>query len=137
MPGRPRKPTNLHVLHGTGRPARMAERVGEVDCSAYPVGACPSYIGKAGKAEWLRLSEHPVYSKLLTAIDRAALEHYCILYDRMVIDAKGERTMTASERQCFHSLAMQMGMTPASRSKVSMPAAEKKANPWDALSTTG
>lgn len=45
--------------------------------------------------------------------------------------------MTASERQSYHSLVMQLGFTPASQSKVSMPPAPAKENQWDKLDKMG
>lgn len=129
--GRPPKPTALHALEGTGRPARLAARAGEIDLAASPVGKPPSCLGKLGKRYWRELSEHPVFGRVLRFPDRATMTHLCLLFERMIADSKGERTMTASERQTFHSLCMQMGLTPASRARVAVPAAKPEVSPWD------
>ncbi len=125
MPGRPRKATKLHVLQGTFRPSRHKGRVNEPKIDR-DLGNPPDYFNVAQCEEWARVRCLPQvnYSHRPTAI------HHCILYERMVQDARNERTMTASERQTFHSIQMQMGWTAAAQSKVSSAKEEKQVNPF-------
>jgi phage terminase small subunit len=137
MPGRPRKPTKLHELQGTGRKARLAARAGELDLSGCPAGEPPSVLGDEGKRYWRELVEHEVYGRILTWADRGPLLHLCLLFERLIADAKAERTMTASERQTYHSLCMQMGLTPSSRSRIATPGDKPEASPWDQFEKMG
>lgn len=134
MAGRPRKPTKLHVLHGTGahNPARMAARGNEPKITA-AIGAAPDYLAGHAAAKWAEIVADPDYGQVLNASHRETLGHYCLLHQRFVEDVLGERTMTASERQTYHSLAMQLGRTPAAQSKVSVPAAPKPESTWDKI----
>lgn len=132
MPGRPRKPTKLHVLHGTGEPARMAKRGSEPIVTA-GLGEAPAYLSDIARQKWAEIALEPGYGEILTAADREAMAHFCLLYSRFVDDATGVKDMSASERQTFHSLAMQLGRTPAARSKVSAPAPKKQENQWDEI----
>lgn len=130
--GRPRKPTKLHLLSGSAAhdPQRMKNRANEPQISA-PIGDPPAFIGEHGRAKWLELASHSEYGPVLTQNHRPAFEHFCVLYDRFVVDAMGGEAMKASDRQTYHSLCMQFGFTPASQSKVSMPQKPVNESPWD------
>jgi hypothetical protein len=81
------------------------------------------------REEWVRLAA----LAHIKAAHRTVALHACILYSRFVDDAQNVRKMTASERQTFHSVYMQLGCTPASQSKVSAPAATPVDDPWSRL----
>lgn len=132
--GRPRKPTKLHILSGSAKhdPQRLRDRAHEPIVTA-GVGEPPSYLGEDGRREWLHLTSIEGYREVLTENHRSVLEHYCVLYQRFVDDAKGEKPMSSSQRQTFHSLAMQMGITPASQSKISAPAPRRAESKWDSF----
>lgn len=127
--GKPRKPTKLHVIHGTLRTTRHGDRTAEPITGA--MGAAPEWFGAIARAEWDRIMGNEVCRQMVQFSDRADFEHYCVLYERFVLDAKEERHMGASERQTFHSLCMQLGFTPAARSKVAMPQKPINESPWD------
>lgn len=135
MPGRPPKPTKLHVLKGTDKTGRMSSRGDEPTVNG-KIGAAPEWLGDWGKKEWHRVASEVVYGKLLRANHRPSFEHYCFLYNEFVGDATGVKNMSASHRQTFHSLCMQFGFTPASQAKVSMPTEIKK-DEWDELAMSG
>ena len=132
---RPSKPLGLHVLHGTlvGRKKRREKRENELQLKPEELGAAPAYFDEAMKAEWNRVTQHPELRQILCTVHRPLIEHHCVLYARFIQDAKGERTLTASERQTFHSIQMQLGWTPASQSKVKTPAKPQAKSPWAAL----
>lgn len=73
--GRPRKPTNLHILQGTYQPVRHAERIGEVDPQS--VARMPSHLSPIAKREWQRIAPELRELGLLTGLDVAALSAYC------------------------------------------------------------
>jgi hypothetical protein len=126
MPGRPPKPTALHILQGTGRKSRMKKRLAEPVVSER-LGAAPEFItsDEEMSASWAWVSALPQ----VTEMHRPAAEHFCVLGKRFRQDARGERTMTASERQTYHSVQMQLGVTPASAAKTATPA-KKADDPW-------
>ena len=132
---RPKKPQALHILHGTNRPDRDAARVGELVVPPGDIGDCPEWFEDDARDEWLRLVTDPHYSKVLASVHRGALLEYCVLYARMVQDAMGSGDMNSSQRQTLNSLRMQLGLTPASQSKVAAPAVpvQPEESPWEAL----
>lgn len=131
MPGRPRKPTKLHVLEGTFREERHAARGEEIETG--PLGAAPEWMTEIARAEWDRLTGNATYGALLQSSDWAPFVQYCVLYERMILDAQGVRPMAATERNTFHSICMQLGMTPAARAKVAMPGEQKAKSKWDGI----
>lgn len=140
---RPAKPMALHVVEGTKR-SRHAGRENELSLKPGSVGECPKWLPPEGKAEWKRLTTDRDYSKCLAPAHRGALIDYCNLYGRMErserrlprwIDGKvappdpetGQppaEFLSSSERNNLHSLRMQLGLTPASQSKVQIPKTE-------------
>jgi len=94
-------------------------------------GVCPpaEWLESILAGEWKRLAgiAH------INESHATEVQHACILYLRFVLDALGLRLLTSSERQCLHSIYMQLGCTPASQAKVSAPAAAKADDPWDKL----
>jgi phage terminase small subunit len=130
MAGRPRKPTKLHVLHGTSNTTRHKNRAAEPVITS-GIGAPPDYLTGHAAAKWNEIASDAEYGQVLNASHRETLGHYCLLHQRFVEDATGERAMTASERQTYHSLAMQLGRTPAAQSKVGVPQKAPEQSPWD------
>ena len=134
MAGRPRKPTKILEINGSARkdPARIAARGNEPRINS-SIGSVPEYLTGHAAAKWAEVVSDPDYGQVLNASHRETLAHYCFLHQRFVEDVMGERTMTASERQTYHSLAMQLGRTPAAQSKVSVPAPAKPESTWDKI----
>lgn len=123
---RPRKPTALHVVDGTFRKDRHA---GAEVQPTLPIGDPPDWLEGEALAEWQRLLSDPPYAAVLFLPHRGALLEYCVLFARMIEDAKGGATMNSSQRQNLNSLRMQLGITPASQSKVKIQKAAPS-NPW-------
>lgn len=130
MPGRPRKPFVLHEMQGTNRSRVKKREAGQLKLTPGQLGDAPEWFNDFQRAEWQRVTTHPELRMVLSAADRPVVEHHCVLYERIMLDTTGERTMTASERQCFHSIQMQLGWTPASRSKVVAPESPKQDHEW-------
>lgn len=130
MPGRPRKPFVLHEMQGTARSRVKKREAGQLRLPPGDIGEAPEWFNEFQRAEWQRVTTHPELRMVLSAADRPVVEHHCVLYERFMLDSQGERNMSASERQCFHSIQMQLGWTPASRSKVVAPEAPKQDHEW-------
>ncbi len=107
----------------------------------------------AGPAEWARIVAELAMIGLITRPDRAALAAYCVAYSRWVaaerkIQELGTMLMrtavgsvaqspyvTISNRamEIMHKFLTEFGMTPVSRTRVSVSAPDKKKNPFALL----
>lgn len=132
--GRPRKPTKVLEMNGAAakNPSRIRARGSEPKITT-GIGDPPEYLTGHAAGKWAEIAGDPDYGQVLNASHRETLGHYCLLHQRFVEDATGSRAMSASERQTYHSLAMQLGRTPAAQSKVSVPAAPKPESVWDKI----
>ena len=132
---RPRKPAAVHAINGTMRARVKARAETEFQVPAGPVGEAPDWLGPYGREEWDALTSHEDYRRVLNPLFRGVLIEYCILWNRMVRTEKGECVdkddrITATERQMLQSLRMQLGITPASSTKVKAPAAKPAQDEW-------
>jgi P27 family predicted phage terminase small subunit len=145
MAGKP-KPTALKALHGTLRKDRMVVN------EPQPTGTatCPRHLNAVAKTEWRRISKELRACGLLTAVDRAALSCYCTAWSHLV-EAEEKLATTGlvvisptgypiqnpylgianRAAELVHKFASEFGLTPSSRSRISInPGAVKKSN-WD------
>lgn len=122
--GRPRKPvTELKAP----KKSRLTARLAELSLPAGPLGPPPEWFHPLAVDEWQRVTMNPQYSAVLNPVHRGGLIHYCALHARMVRREMGEEiAFSASDQQTLSSLRMQLGLTPASQTKVRLPG-EKKA----------
>jgi hypothetical protein len=126
MAGRPPTPIAVHKARGSFRKHRHA---GKLTVEDRAIGEPPSWFTPTMTEEWARLGALPH----IKAAHAVAVQHACVLYDRFVQDAAGTRDMTASERNTFHSVYMQLACTPASAAKVPAEPAAEKDDPWAKL----
>jgi phage terminase small subunit len=134
---RPPKPIALHILDGTDRKDRMEKRQDELKLPPGSVGDPPEWFSPLALEEWNRLTGDPDYSQVLAPVFRGALIEYCFLYGKMLAQVQGTGPFVAGERQMLHSLRMQLGVTPASQSKVKGPKTEKPGNKWAKFGSAG
>lgn len=130
--GRPRKPTK--VLELTGRfkhdPQRKRERENEPDDDR-SLGDPPECLDESQRARWVEMAMEG--QAWLRWSHRTVLEMAARLKDKIRkegVAAKG------SDFAVLKSYLAEIGITPASQSKVQTPGAGKKkaANPFDAVS---
>lgn len=140
--GRPRKPSNLHALHGTDRKDRR-----NVTEPTPPPGRVtpPSWLGAEALAAWHELAPTLTDMGLLTTADPHALALLCDVYARYisasaVITEQGptyesvniktgvvmvrKRPEVDIAADCWRRLNVmlqQFGMTPSSRGRVQLP----------------
>ncbi len=126
MAGRPPTPIGVHKARGTYNATRHK---GKAEVPNVEIGAPPAYFDELMLAEWERIGaiQH------IKAAHRVAVEHACVLYKQFVDDAKGIGAMSASKRAAFHSVYMQLGLTPASQAKIPAAPAAKTDNPYAKL----
>lgn len=115
--------------------------------------ACPAHLDGLARAEWRRIVADPEARKLFGPANRATLEAYCVTYARWR-DAEEHlakhgpivptprtnvpmhspmMTVAAKERAALVALAAELGLTPASRSKVRAHEAGGDGNGWEGL----
>ena len=114
---RPRKPTKLHVVSGTYRKDRHADRAGEPEVIE-PLGDPPSGWRPTAKVLWHELAGQ-VPEGVATKADRVAFELLCRLVGKLRGD--GVEALTGAAATQIRLVCGEFGMTPASRSKVSTP----------------
>ena len=156
------KPTKLKILEGNPgkRPLNDKEPQPKV---ARP--SCPSHLTDEAKAEWNRIIPELETLGLISQIDRAALAAYCQAYGRWVkaekalkaIEDKFENVNSGSglcyqtsngnwvmqplvsvankALEQMHKFLVEFGMTPASRTRISVNASEAE-DPLDNLLNT-
>jgi len=133
--GRPRKPTALKVLHGDfdKDPQRRPKAEPKVDTGRPKT---PAHLDRLSKNEWKRICSELEQLKVLTPVERGALEQYCVAYSewRQAVDTvrkegryyqteKGvtehpaAKAMRALSTIC-HRYLCEFGLTPSSRSRL-------------------
>ncbi len=140
MPGPAPKPTQLKRLAGNPGKRRLNEREPQPQAGRV---TCPRWLPLEAKREWRRVAPELRRLGLLTCVDRLALAGYCMAYARWrqandVLTDEGLTFVTPSgyvqqrpevaiankslaEMKAF---AQEFGMTPASRTRISMPEPE-------------
>ncbi len=134
--GRKRKPSNIHKLHGNpGKRARNTKEPQPTVCIPKP----PKHISRLAKREWRRVTPHLEQLGILSEIDSTALAAYCQSYSRWVSAEKklalyGEivkspngypiqspyLAVSNTALKFMRDFATEFGMTPSSRSRVSI-----------------
>ena len=121
---RPRKPTSLLELSGAFQKNPQRRRPEEPK-DGRPLGAAPKRLPEAVRPFWDELVRM-VTGSILTYRDRWAVE----LAARLMHKAVSPRIVISSaELSTLRSLLAALGMTPADRSKLSVPV-EKPKNPF-------
>ena len=149
MPGPRPKPTRLKRLAGNPgkRPLNRNEPEPEPG-----IPSVPAHLDDEAKAEWGRISEELDALGLLTSVDRAALAAYCQAWSTWVESVEKLRSMgkiikspsgypmvnpyVAIHNKALdhmHKYAVEFGLTPASRSRISVQPKRKKANRFEGL----
>lgn len=110
---RPRKPSHLHLVAGTYRKHRHADRAGEPEVIE-PLGGPPESWPVKGKLLWAEL-ENTMPHGVTTKADRIAFELLC----RLVAELReGPDNFSPALATQVRLTCGEFSMTPASRSKV-------------------
>lgn len=151
--GRKPKPTMLKLIDGNPgkRPIRDDEpKIPEAGLT------CPAILKGGSRAEWYRVVKLLSPVGIATAADRAVLTAYCIAWGRLLeaeahIEADGMVITTSTgypiqspwlgiankSAEHVHKFAVECGMTPSSRSRLTVPRAAEKDDFDDFLQRTG
>jgi P27 family predicted phage terminase small subunit len=79
MPGRPRKPTVLKILHGEKRPCRLNKNEPKPEVK---VTACPYYLHGIVRSEYKRLAKELAKLGLMSELYQNSLAMYCQSFAR-------------------------------------------------------
>jgi P27 family predicted phage terminase small subunit len=111
----------------------------------------PAHLGVVGKREWRRIGKELLATGLYTVVDRSALAAYCAVYENWVdahqhVIDDGLLTKTKAgntvqnpylsiankQLELMNRFLTEFGMTPSSRSRVSVEVPKEK-DPFDAF----
>jgi P27 family predicted phage terminase small subunit len=139
MRGRRPKPTRLKVL--TGNPGKHPLNSNEPR-PEIAMPDCPLELGPVARREWDRLAAQLGPLRMITHLDRAALATYCAAYAlwteaTQAIQTYGAMVKSPSgypvqspyvsianrQTEIMMRIASEFGFTPASRSRITAPAA--------------
>lgn len=132
MAGRRPTPTRLKVINGTAQPSRINKKEPKIKAAAIP--NCPAWMNAEGKKEWRRIAKVLTESGIVTQLDYVVLATFCQMWGRYVEAEKAGQEVNVSHITQMRLLAVEMGMSPSSRSKVEavgLNATER--NPFDDL----
>ena len=142
MAGRKPKPTNLHILNGNPSRLDLKNKSKTEPKPQKDLIPCPDYLkdNEVAYEEWNRIVPELYRLGLLTLVDRAALELYCsqyAIYRDALEEIKNEGITTTNIRsgakahpatqvareaaKIIKSIATEFGLTPSSRSRISLP----------------
>lgn len=125
MAGRPPKPTALHVLEGTFREDRHAERKRELRTDGEP--HMPDWMSGEAAECWMREVPRMIADGLVTAADESALIQMCEWWAEWRRLGGGEDEVKMPGRiyamgaayKNWLTLARDFGRTPVARAKMS------------------
>ena len=129
--GRPRTPTAKLELTGAFKqnPSRGRARANEPKVNT-PLGQPPAEFNDAEKATWFEL-KRIAPAKVLTGADRWLVEVCCKIMTRLRREGIGGRYgVTVGEVAQLMQGLSRMGLTPADRSKISVPSENAEDNPF-------
>ena len=140
MPGRKPKPTHLKLLQGN--PGKRALNTNEPQ-PPVEMPVAPDHLNDVARAEWKRMGERLLRLGLLTVIDGAAFSAYCVIYSRWIEAEEALKktgavvrspsgypmlspyyTIANQSLQQMRAYMTEFGMTPSSRSRISLGNAE-------------
>lgn len=110
--GRPRAPTKLKEIRGTARKDRLVEH--EPQPSGTPDR--PSWLNVGARQVWDEYAPILIGLGVLTTLDGAVFGMWCSLMAEFRTDA----TMSANRIARLDAIGQQFGMTPSSRSRISV-----------------
>ena len=145
-----RKPTALKILHGEKRP----ERLNLNEPKPIPIAPqCPDYLSESAKKEWAEMSPELERLGLLTKLDgqafaclcqdMATMKELCALMAKTSPIVKGKKDGTWVQNPIYKQYAQtefqvrsflnEFGMTPSSRSKITVAKPEEEESPFKRL----
>ena len=110
----------------------MEKRKGELELPG-EIPDAPEWLLPEALIEWGRLTSHPLYSRVLSRVDRSMLATYCQMWARFVDGEKTGAPVKAAHVAQMNALAGKLGLTPADRTKIRLEPEEKPRNRFSNL----
>jgi len=115
--GRKRKPNAMHILNGN--PSMLTELPPEIKLpQAESEWDAPEWLGEHGRDEWNRVCPMLRACKVLSEGDLNTLAMYCAVVDELIQSQYDKQPLKGTLLAQFRSFAAELGLTPASRSKI-------------------
>lgn len=143
--GHNRKPAVLHLFEGTGRPCRLNKNGPRPQPSRV---SCPRWLHLEAKKLWRQLAPEMRRQGLLTVLDRAAFAALCQSWarwrqaeevlavegltkpgHRAVLRKHPLTTVAQQYQQMVKVWCQELGLTPSSRGRISVPKQPEKEDP--------
>lgn len=141
MPNPP-KPTALKLVQGNPGKRALNKREPKPELGIPP---CPKHLDPGARKEWRRLVKELSKINMLTKVDGGALAAYCQTWSRWVAAEEEIQKSGLTVKGCLgndiispwvrianesikqiKSLSLEFGLTPSSRSRISLPPVKKK-----------
>lgn len=142
MAGRPPKPTRIKEIAGNPGRRELNKREPKPEQGA---PTRPDWLAPEAKREWGRIVPELLRMGLLARIDRAALANYCVWWATLVecqrilkregltvqtqsgyLQQRPEVAIGQKAASLCKGFLVEFGLTPASRSRIAVPEAEKR-----------
>lgn len=124
----PRKPMAIKQIQGTADRNKQRQNPNE-PTPTRGIGPAPEHLGEQLGQVWDEVVSQ-MYAGVLGEADRIALETMVRLINLMRTDFD---TMTAAQLARLNGLLSQFGMTPADRTKISVPKNKDQGNPFEGM----
>jgi len=119
---RARKPDNVHLLQGTHQPCRHGNP-DEKPKVEIKIPSPPESLSGVAHAEWLRICDVLKNSGILSDADIGVMAIYCELYAQFQTDPV---EFPAAKYTQLRLCMVELGMTPAARSKITVGGGKKE-----------
>jgi len=126
--GAPRKPTALKEVQGTAHRNKQRQNPDEPEPER-GIGPAPEHLNAQEKQIWDEIVAN-MYAGVLGEADRMALE---LMVKLICIVRNDFEAMTGAQLARLNGLMSQFGMTPADRTKISVPKDKNEGNPFEGM----
>lgn len=132
MRGPPPTPTRILEARGSWR----ADLRTDEPVVAVEIPPCPAWLDKTAREEWNRVTSEMFAAKTISQLDMGEVANYCACYSRLIGFSRSMRRMSKAkawrmasnvraEAQLLSRIGAQLGLTPASRARVTVGEAKK------------
>ena len=116
------KPAKLKEL--AGNPGKRPINTNEPQAAGF-VEPCPDWFSDDAKEEWNRIIPELQAMGLIGKIDTAVVRAHCLVYGEVIATARSGEPLKAAMLAQLRIGACELGLTPLSRAKLSLPDGKK------------
>jgi phage terminase small subunit len=119
------KPAPAALKRLAGNPGKRALAQEPQPATGSP--PCPDWMPAEGRRQWERVVPELDRLRLLTQVDGAVLEGFCLLYAEIVATARAGEPLKAALLGQLRFYAGELGLTPAARARLAAPPGQEDA----------